>query len=134
MVKVCACGCGESFEARHPARLYLDAAHRQRGHRAPRDVVVGLPPPPVEPGELEVGTMAELVAVGREGGTLGLAALMAARRLDQASRETAGGVATLLTAYRATLAEAVKDAGGTVDALDQIRGSAALKLLAGGRA
>lgn len=77
--------------------------------------------------------MAQLVAIGRAESTLGTAALMAARRLDGSSRETMGGMSSLLAQYRATLAEAVKDAEGSVDALDEIRGSAALKLLAGGR-
>jgi hypothetical protein len=71
-----------------------------------------------------------LVAVGRADTELGAAALLVAARLDAVSlRETGAGVAALMKEFRATLADAVRDAESSDDELDQIRRSAALKLI-----
>lgn len=57
--------------------------------------------------------------------------MVAARRLDgMGSGETGAGVKALLEAHRLALAEATKDAKQEADPLDEIRRSAALKLIA----
>lgn len=87
---------------------------------------------PVAPGALEMQTRVELEAVGRAETALGVAALMMARRLDTATRESAGGVASLLAAYRSTFAEATADAERAGDVLDELRSFAALKVVNAG--
>jgi hypothetical protein len=83
-------------------------------------------------GVLTVSTRRRLESVGRDDTELGVAALLLATRLDSlAANDTGGGLAALMKEFRATLAEAVKDADDDHDALDDIRQSAALKLIRG---
>lgn len=140
MRKVCE-GCGEEFEAKRRSAKYCGATCRQRAHRRPAKLVAvpTAPEPPREPQTtwtddgLAEATRRSLEKAGRLGTELGAAAMLLARRLDKvAFDETGGGVASLMKEYRATLAEATKDVETADDELDQIRGAAALKLLAGG--
>lgn len=72
----------------------------------------------------------QLVAAGRADSPLGVAALLAAERLDTVGMtDTGAGVAALLKAHRESLEAALKDAKTESDPLEEIRQSAALKLL-----
>lgn len=131
--------CGERFEAKRGTAKYCGARCRVRSHRAPsaRVVAIGAAGKPgAQPGDgdLASATRRSLEAAARLDTELGAAALLLARRLDAATfAETGAGVAALMKEYRATLTEALRDAEAVDDELDQIRGSAALKLLKGGR-
>lgn len=129
MRKVCG-ACGIGFEAKRANAKYCGEKCRQRGHRRPAPVV-GLPTPgPVPDGTLTAATRAKLEAVRRADTELGAAALLVAARLDAVSLlETGAGVAALMKEFRATLADAVRDTESADDELDQIRRSAALKLI-----
>jgi hypothetical protein len=128
--KICA-GCGEGFEAKRTNAKYCSDKCRQRGHRRPPAPIVGLPAPgPAPDGLLTKATRTKLDATGRADTELGAAALFLAARLDAVGMlETGAGVAALMKEYRATLADALRDAETVDDELDQIRGSAALKLI-----
>lgn len=134
-------GCGDVFDTvRANARSCSDACRQRLRHRAKREPVAVLPTVVVDLpvlservlGELEARTLVELEAVGRAESALGVAALLTARRLDAGGRETAGGVASLLAAYRSTFAEATADAERAGDVLDELRSFAALKVVNGG--
>jgi len=89
-----------------------------------------LAPAAAEDGPLVKAAVARLERAGRLGSDLGEAALLAARRCESASTaDTASGLAALLKRYQETMAEAVRDADRDVDALTDIRSSAALKLI-----
>lgn len=131
--------CKTEFEAKRKAAKYCGERCKKRAQRGPTAKLVSLPPPkstpemPTAGDELAQATADALEKAGRRSTELGTAAMLLARRLDAVSLlETGAGVAALMKEYRATLAEATKDAEAADDELDQIRGSAALKLLAGG--
>lgn len=124
---------GQVFEAKRPSAKYCSAKCRQRAHRTGA-TITALPTSErteVEGSEgLAASTRRRLEDIGRTDTELGVAALLLASRLDQRI-DTGAGMASLMKEYRATLAEAVKDADDDRDALDEIRQSAALKLVRG---
>lgn len=144
---------GRQFDATRPSHVFCSARCRKANARRPDPIkpktgkVVQLAPPVVESddGEPNVGpsmaegpltrrTRLELDEAGRLDTALGVAALIAAIRLDMLGlAETGSGVKALLDAHRAALAEAMKDAKSEDDPLAKIRASAALKLVSGGR-
>lgn len=140
MHKVCVID-GREFEAKRAAAKYCSERCRKRAQRKPGAragaAVVSLVAPSSEPagdGDLTAATRRRLTEADREQTEMGAAALMLASRLDRVGAvETGAGVAALMREWRATLAEAVKNAEHD-DALERIRNSAALKLIAGGRA
>lgn len=135
MQKQCA-SCGRPFEAKRQAAKFCGDTCRKRAQRGPAQLsAVPDVDPPEDPvgGKLTKATTAELEAAGRLESALGVAALTIAQRIDGFGlMDTGAGVAALIKEHRAALAEAVKDAEQTADALDQINVSAALKLIAGG--
>lgn len=141
MLKACAV-CGTEFNAKRKAARYCGERCKKRAQRRPGGTVVTLAsaarpqrdaPAPLSGDGLAAATARALERAGRSDTELAAAAMLLARRLDSAvDSETGAGVAALMKEYRATLAEATKDAEAADDELDQIRGSAALKLLAGG--
>lgn len=133
MTKTCS-SCGKPFEAKRRAAKFCGDRCRKRAQRRPGAKLLTLPQPDAVDGELASATQRSLSNAGRLDSELAAAALLLARRLDAvASIETGAGVAALMKEYRATLADALKDAEADDDELDEIRGSAALKLLRGGR-
>lgn len=121
---------GTPFEAKRPTAKYCSERCKKRAQRQPHPVVALPAPKRTASGDLTAATRVRLEALGRDETELGAAALLAATRLDMAaSTDTAAGVAALLKEYRATLADAIKDAERDDDALDQIRQSAAVKLI-----
>lgn len=139
MIKTCV-SCGEPFEAKRAAAKYCGERCKKRAQRAPSANVVAIgtatksATPRAAEGDLTRATRKALDDADRVDTELGTAALLLARRLDLASfAETGAGVAALMKEYRATLAEALRNVEAEDDELDQIRGSAALKLLRGGR-
>lgn len=94
--------------------------------------MTALPAPDVMPGPLATSTMRRLEEIGRADTELGVAAVLLAARLDNLGPvDTGAGLAALMKEFRATLADAVKDADHDDDALDNIREAAALKLIRG---
>jgi hypothetical protein len=137
MHKVCVVD-GVGFEAKRAAAKYCSERCKKRAQRKPPADAVDLAArrraAAGGDGALLAATRQGLAKVGREDTPLGTAALSIAERIDMVGlSDTGGGMAALMREYRATLAEAVKDADQIDDALEQIRGSAALKLIAGGR-
>jgi hypothetical protein len=110
------------------------AAYRARKSGVPESktsVVVDLPH---NPGAASVvsTTRAELAAVDRLNTSLGQAAVALAERIDNA--RAVMGFAALVKELRDTMREAMKDVEDDSDALDEIRASAALKLIRSGSA
>lgn len=126
--------CGTIFEAKRSTAKYCSRRCSVRTSRAPdrgsdASNVVDLPGSSA--GLITRATEAELTSSGVLSSALGQAAMVAARRLDgMGSGETGAGVKALLEAHRLALAEATKDAKQEADPLDEIRRSAALKLIA----
>lgn len=145
MRKTCAApGCGEEFEAKRATAKYHNDRCRKRAQRAPK---VGPPEPPIAAVPDEVGgdvipfegpltkvTRVQLERVDRVDTPIGVAALVLAMRLDNplALAETGSSFAALMREYRAAYAEAMRDAKTERDELDDILGSATVKLLQGG--
>jgi len=129
MRKVCVID-GTPFEAKRPSAKYCSERCKKRAQRRPSGVV-GLPAPKLDSSapSLADATLRRLEVAGRVDSELGTAAMLAAARIDNSRTETSGGFAALMREYRATLAEAVKDAAHDDDALDEINRSAALKLV-----
>lgn len=83
-------------------------------------------------GMLEAATRRQVEEAGRLDTALGVAAVIAARRLDVIGEgETGSGVKALLDAHRAALAAAVANAAQEDNPLAKIRAAAALKMVAG---
>lgn len=126
--------CGTIFEAKRATAKYCSRRCSVRTSRAPdrgSDSNVVQMPGAVEEGLISRATQGELASAGVLGTAFGQAAMVAARRLDSmGSGETGAGVKALLEAHRMALAEATKDAKQEADPLDEIRRSAALKLIA----
>ena len=137
MVKRCAV-CEREFETIRAATKTCSSRCRQRAHRAPKvpaDPKVLAVFSAVAPGDLTEATRSGLVAAGRLDSELGTAVMYLAARLDNVGlMETGASVAALMREYRATLAEAMKDADAANDPLEALRESAALKLIQGGAA
>jgi hypothetical protein len=75
-----------------------------------------------EPAEsIEAATRAELDAAGRAGTSEGQKALLLARRLDDGVRDTGMGLAAVMRAHSAALAEAVRGAAVAADPVDELR-------------
>jgi hypothetical protein len=84
-------------------------------------------------GPIEAATRRQVEGAGRLDTALGLAAIVAARRVDLVGPiESGAGFRALIEVHRSALAEAIKDAATGADPLDQIRAAAALKMIAGG--
>ncbi len=108
-------------------------ARRLPGEPPPtRLTVVNLPRPTGEPAQptatpteapdnLVESTLTRLRAARREGTPEGMAALLAARRLEHAIGDTASGMAALMKEFRATLSAALAGAVEEEDELDAIR-------------
>jgi hypothetical protein len=129
MRKVCVID-GTQFEAKRPSAKYCSERCRKRAQRQPAAVIALPARIGTAEGDLTSATRRTLEAAGRDESELGAAALLAAKRLDSAAiTDTAAGVAALMKEYRATLADAMKDAERDDDALEQIRQSAAVKLI-----
>ena len=156
--------CGDSFEAKRATARFCSPKCRKRNARRPDappksatvlsivdlergtvefrtrddDAAPEVPPAQTE-GAATAATRKQLEDAGRLDTALGVAALIAARQLDEVALgrlrmgETGSGVKALLEAHRTALAEAVKDAKTAEDPLSKIRAAAALKLVQGGR-
>lgn len=133
MRNVCA-ACGKGFES-PKARKTCSERCRKRAQRKPSNLV-GLPSQLGRGGSdglLTAATREGLEKAGRLDTEMGAAAMFLASRLDASgSSEPGGAVASLMREYRATLTDALRDAKQANDPLEEIRGSAALKLIAGG--
>jgi hypothetical protein len=154
------CGvCGADFPAKRATARFCSARCRKRNARDPKKGATVLSIADLKPGldlkpqaaetadAAPVGyrrpampsafdaTLKQLENAGRLDTALGVAALIAAQRLDDSlhSADTGSGVAALIKAHREALAEATKDAETEQDPLDKIRAAAALKLVAGGQ-
>ena len=125
--------CGAKYETKRPdSSKYCSTRcknRKLRGAGPPEDLapVVDLP---VKPSSVVAVTRAELEVVGRLNTHLGQAALAAADRIENS--RAINGFAALLKEYRDTMREAMADVEHDSDALDEIRSSAALKLISGG--
>lgn len=126
--------CGASFVPRQVSSRFCSPQCRKDAYRARRkgepEAVAQVVAFPVVAGT-SVAQVArgELAAAGRLETHLGQAALALAERIDNA--RAVMGFAQLVREFRVTMAEAVRDADDESDALDAIRQSAALKLIAG---
>lgn len=145
MRKQCA-ACGKEFESKRKNAKYCPGSSRcrVRAHRAPKadepeSPVNAAPDPPagdVAPfeGALTRVTRAQLERARRLDTPLGVNALILAARLDNplSLADTGSSFAAISKEYRAALAEAMRDAETERDELDDIMGSASLKLISGG--
>lgn len=143
--------CGSAFDSPR-ARIYCTGKCAKRAQRLPRPegakpaalrIVPDQPAPdrspepaaaeraPVPRADLIGATRTKLEQAHRFEHELGQAAMLMAERLDRVGMmETGAGVAALMKEYRATLAAALEGADmAQVDVLEQIRQSAALKLV-----
>jgi hypothetical protein len=147
-VEIICANCGVPFEARRKTAKYHSPTCRKQAQRREAqssnvvELVPPLPPadepdvPPVRPeGRATRATRLQLEAAGLDESALGVDALIAAERLDMLTYgATEAGIAALLKAHREALSEALKDSKSDADPVDLIRQSAALKMIAGGKA
>lgn len=134
MRKTCAM-CPTEFEAKRSAAKYCSEKCKKRAQRKPGGTkaakVVKLPAESADgsaAGPLTVATMAELEAAGRLNTALGQAAVALAGRIDTGATETGSGLAAMVREHRATLAEALRDAEGQADPLDELQARRERKL------
>lgn len=115
--------CGDEFQARHPRAKFCGDTCRQASHRAGPDGPEAPEPAAGDApgGFVEVATVAELEAAGREASPLGLAAVVLARRLDNSSNESGAAIAALARQLRDTLGAAMAGAQKAADPLDELR-------------
>jgi hypothetical protein len=118
---------GVPFEAKRAAAKYCSERCRKRAQRGHLLPVSTLPKPDVPDGVTVAQVRAELGAAGRADTYLGAAALALAERIDNATAVM--GFAALVRELRVTMEAAMEGAGNDVDALTDIRSSAALKLI-----
>lgn len=131
MIKRCE-ACQAPFEAKRPTRKTCSERCRKRIQRGSASITALEPGTVDHDGLLASATRRRLESAGRLESELGVAALLLAARLDSlVASDTGGGLAALMKEFRATLAEAVRDAEADHDALDDIREAAALKLIRG---
>lgn len=135
--------CGSEFDAKRSNHRFCKATCRVRGSRAPKIKAVPEPEPdegagadvvvPFE-GALVRVTRAQLDKAGRLDTPLGVMTLVLAARLDNPLNlaDTGSSFAAVSKEYRATLAEAMRDAETERDELDHILQSATVTLLSGG--
>jgi hypothetical protein len=118
--------------AAHPSARYCSSRCKDRKRSRPASVTE-IRKEPAERSDMREMTRRELEAGGRLDTAGGLAAMLAAERLDRSGmQDTGAGFAAALKAHREALAEALKDPevpGGS--ALEEIRRNAALKLVRG---
>jgi len=118
--------CGKRFTAPTTRRKFCSATCRGRSSRAGRSGkprphqarVVAIDGGP-EVGEVAAAVRAELVAAGREGSSLGLAAVALATRIDTGS-DTGASLATAVRALTETMSEALKGTAAP-SALDELK-------------
>ena len=126
MTKTCLVD-GTPFEAKRAAAKYCSERCRKRAQRGHLLPVSTLPKPDAPDGATVERVRAELAAVDRVDTYLGAAALALAERIDNATAVM--GFAALVRELRVTMGAAMEGAGNDVDALTDIRSSAALKLI-----
>lgn len=126
---------GREFEAKRAAAKYCSERCRKQAQRRPKaSGVVSLAEARADSrdGGLTAATRGELEQAGRLESALGQAALFLATRIDTVGLvDTGAGVSALVKEHRTALEAAVRGADKADDALDAIRGSAALKLIRG---
>ena len=132
--------CEGPFVAARASARFCGATCRKRASRGAVSVrrKPGGSPPATRPvlavleGEsIEAATRAELAAVGREQSSEGQKALLVARRLDEGVRDTGMGLAAVMRAHSAALAEAVKGAATAGDPVDELKARRDRKRAAG---
>jgi hypothetical protein len=123
MSRVCVCGCGRSLEGRTAKTTHFDRECRKRTFKARRSVVAV----PLVDESTVARVRGELADAGRAETYLGAAALALAERIDNATAVM--GFAALVRELRVTMEAAMEGAQNDVDALTDIRSSAALKLI-----
>lgn len=121
--------CGAVYEAQRATSKVCSKRCRVRKSRG--RAAAGVPAAPsAQPAQvvaaggeasLEVLTLAELTAVGRERTARGLVALLLARRLDAATREPGMGMAALSRQYEVALELAVRGAAAATDPVDELK-------------
>ena len=110
------CPCGKKFGAARANAKYCSDRCRKRTKRSGADVV-SLPAPAEEPkpaanlGPITEQVLVELGNAERLQTTLGLTALALASRLDNGGFETGSAYASLVKAFKETMAEATRGAG-----------------------
>jgi hypothetical protein len=120
--------CDGQFEAKRASAKYCGARCRERAYRGSRSAAVTLAAP-VADGPLVRSARRGLESAGRLDTELGTLTLMLAAKIDSPGFETGAGLAALMREFRATLAEAMANAGSADDPLEAIRTKAALKLV-----
>lgn len=120
--------CGDPFVASRASARFCGATCRKRASRgaAPAGRRNGKATSPVTAtqeavGSIEDATRAELDAVDRGGSSEGQKALLLARRLDEGVRDTGMGLAAVMRAHSAALAEALRGATAADDPVDQLK-------------
>lgn len=118
--------CQTSYGAKRPSSKYCSERCRKRAQRSPMVAPVVAPAQVVfvtsstAGGSLVGSTVAELAAVSQLDSSLGQAALLLARRLDEGGMDTGSSVAAMIREHRVTLAEAVASGKVAADPLDQL--------------
>jgi hypothetical protein len=118
--------CGGLFIASRASARFCGATCRKRHSRGgevrPAARPESAPAIAAGPAEsIEAATRAELDAAGRATTSEGQKALLLARRLDDGVRDTGMGLAAVMRAHSAALAEAVKGAAVAADPVDELR-------------
>lgn len=135
--------CPTEFEAKRASAKYCSERCKKRAQRRhgggmaakvlplPAELTSEPTPTPAVVGSVAAATMAELASAGRPETAVGQAALALARRIDHAAAETGSALAALVREHRAALAEAVRDAEGKADPLDELQARRGRKLAGG---
>jgi hypothetical protein len=107
--------CGEPFEAKHPRAKWCSERCRKAVQRGAE--VVALPgvsagdDNPSSHGPVYASTLSDLEAAGRVDTWSGQSALVLARRMDEAGRDTGSALAAVQRQLAAAMAEALRGAG-----------------------
>ena len=114
--------CGEAFEGRSSARFCSEKCRQRsaRGKPAQTPAVVTQDATAEGVGPVTEATVRELAAVGRSLTARGLAVVALARQVD-AGRDSGAAMAALVRQHGQTLTEALEDAAGAWDIVDELR-------------
>jgi hypothetical protein len=121
--------CGRRYAAKTKRSRYCaDVECRRRRERSRKrrggGEVIELSGAKVAPrlgeGSIAAAARAELEAAGRAESWLGQAAIALAGRLDASTDDTGSSFAALSREYRATMADALKDAKAELDSVDEL--------------
>lgn len=113
--------CGGPFTRKRSWQRYCSTRCRSRyarGARAPATAEGAAQR--TGPGPVEVATRRELEAAGTQASVRGQLVLALARRLDEADRDTGGGMAAVAKQFHASLAAALDDGKPKDDPLDEL--------------